>query len=62
MTDKNEKEWTECVVLAERLPSNPDDLKLFIDQKATLEELKSVREGIDSYIEILEKESLKFPH
>ena len=62
MTDKNEKEWTECVVLAERLPLNPDDLKLFIDQKATLEELKSVREGIDSYIEILEKESLKFPH
>ncbi len=49
-------------MLAERLPSNPDDLKLFIDQKATLEELKAVREGIDGYIEILEKESLKFPH
>lgn len=61
MTDKA-KEWTECVVLAERLPSNPDDLKLFIDQKATLNELKAVREGIDSYIEILEAENLKFPH
>lgn len=61
MTEEN-KEWTECVVLAERLPSNPDDLKLFIDQKATLEELKAVREGIDSYIEILEQESLKFSY
>ena len=61
MTDKN-KEWTECVVLAERLPSAPDDLKLFIDQKATLNELKAVKEGIESYIEILEAESLKFPH
>ena len=50
------------MVLAERLPSNPDDLKLFIDQKATLEELKAVREGIDSYIEILEQESLKFSY
>jgi len=59
---KHDKVWTECVVLAERLPSTPDDLKLFIDQKATLNELKAVKEGIESYIEILEKESLKFPH
>ncbi|GLR65051.1 hypothetical protein [Marinospirillum insulare] len=56
------KEWTECVVLAERLPSNPEDLKLFIDQKATLDELKAVRQGVSDYIEILEKENLKFPH
>lgn len=61
MTDKT-KEWTECVVLAERVPSTPDDLKLFIDQKATLNELKAVKEGIESYIEILEAENLKFPH
>lgn len=50
------------MVLAERLPSNPEDLKLFIDQKATLDELKAVRQGVSDYIEILEKENLKFPH
>ena len=59
MSDTN-KEWTECIVLAERMPANSDDLKISIDEKSTLKELIAVRNGINSYIEMLEKENQKY--
>lgn len=59
MSDTN-KEWTECIVLAERMPKKPEDLKICIDEKSTLKELIAVRDGINSYIETLEKENQKY--